>query len=1143
MPIVDLNDRDNVISIGYDQLEEEAQKIIESMKIDIESVSQPIYSALDAAREAALSKYRAEQKSQIISMPVNLFLANLLRQISGMVRASIKNLSGEQITGAAIDFATIAGSKQFFDYNAKACYEVFKEHIDNYLQGHKKYDENNELIVDEMGYPEFDLSSYSDKVISSKESVDKGEIQVERYDDGVPKTTDSGDYIIKPLGYLVEPYISEHTGEQIGLLIAWGRVGITESETDLTILYPIVKPSEAMQQLKKKYPGVYSIKYDSADAADKAKDALTAKVQISGSDPTINNLYQSISKIIKQYAERGKTGGAFAFADFAWGVQNQSQMQQIYHSYDDDNGGNAIWNELKDKGYLVDIYQSQYPPYDEYGLKIAWGANDLETDDNDEYDKISKEDAMDLLNSATPQHAVDTDEEKNIVAPRAEDLIETAFNGTEALSVTLNNLIGETIESTVISLKNNIISKDLPYVIVDTTKSTNAALSAFILGKQNYIIKHQALTLYKDETYSEESVPTYEVDTSINLPKIMDDLGYIAYLDKEKTKPIYLQMDGEDKYVIFGYFDKSAIISKLLEQYLLDNPEATQEMIEAEINKLDAENNFENLWQQFIDLILVPIQQQLQNEIDDATATQENGLTYYKAADGADVLEIDLSKYGLDDYTGKLADFGEADRLKYWEQFFKYLNKQMKKSIKKKKKQIKKAHVTAVNQTTIIKIPFKSIRKGNDAVEGVADAFSRWNVLSKDIKLLEEDGQGYYYQGEATEFGGGASIIQALSNLGWNLIWRQGWCNYTDLRSSKGRPVWDQRNGQTETEGVDAEYDYNKDIADSLSDAWKWDSEVYYKFTDNNSKREKTLDPAVEAIMKDKYAAIEAVSQGYQIDDGNTKVTFPHAPLYDVKRLTNANSGYSAFCADPHPIYSFYWTEKNKKKDLKPPAYNTSCSADILDPTKTAQDKRAKDKNFHLLKDMGQNIYGVIDPNEDPANANSAVSYFYKPKTQSSISNSATETTTDTDTETRQLAIGSTVGLMPTFVTVPYDDISSADGIIIVFSDYTSQLYPDEATLRWVMETEWEYVIDAGKEKDGYYNPKLWWGSKEQLDTALAFNSKKSSAYWSQVHSAIKNIKGQKLKPSSPNVLQTIFNNLQEQIAKAEGVKNPKKYG
>ena len=45
----------------------------------------------------------------------------------------------------------------------------------------------------------------------------------------------------------------------------------------------------------------------------------------------------------------------------------------------------------------------------------------------------------------------------------------------------------------------------------------------------------------------------------------MDDLGYIAYLDKEKTKPIYLQMDGEDKYIIFGYFDKSAIISKLLE--------------------------------------------------------------------------------------------------------------------------------------------------------------------------------------------------------------------------------------------------------------------------------------------------------------------------------------------------------------------------------------------------------------------------------------------------------------------------------------------------------------------------------------------------------------------------------------------------
>ena len=1136
--------------------------------IDIDEPSQPIYTAVMAASEAAVSINAKNSNYKATAEPVNTFISNVLRLISGLIRASIDKKTGEQITGAAIGFANIGGSKYPF-VSAKACYDLYHDHIENYLTKTAPYSDTF-LIPDEATAKKGEIRVWTDK----DGNPIKGQVDEEGTaildEDGQIITTDSGDYIIRPLGYQTAPYIDEDTGEQIGLLVAWGQMGIKENldDPDTDFLYATVNIDDALKELQKKYPGAYSIKYYSEEAADKTKDALDTAVIINGGDPKIKNLYQSIGKLIKTYAERGKTGGAFAYADFAWGVQSQQQMYEIYHSYDDDKGGNAIWRELEDKGYLVKYYQSQYPPYEEYGLKIAWGANDLDKPDlnlenppdDKEYesDYITKEEAMELLDVVTPQHAVDTEEQKNIVAPRAEDLIETAFSGTEALSVTLNNLIGETIESTIVNLKNNIIEKDLPYVIVDTTKSTNAALSAFILGKQTYTIKHQALELYKDETYSDQSVKPYPIDTPITLPKIMDDLGYIAYKDKEKTQPFYLTIDDEEKYVVFGYYDQNAIIDKLMEEYLKTHENATEEEVNEYVESLtEDETKLQELWEKYIELILLPLVEELQEEIDEATVeTSQSNITYYKAADGTDVLEINVTDWGIANYIDSIEGYIADDKLQYWEDFFKFVNKKLKSVMKSKQKQIKKKKITNVNQTTILKIPFSSIRGGGDNIAGVADTFARRNYLSKDVQLNGENNRYFYYVGDADQennAGRGASIMQALSNLGWNLIWRQGYCNYTDLRSSLGAPVWDTRYGLDVVEGINQEYDANIAAMEGINDLWKWDKEVYYKFElDKEGKEQRAykganntpgLGPEEKLVNGDKITMIEAVTEGVAIsEDAKEKTKFPHSPLYDVKLIRNANnSKYIAFYADPHPIYSFYWTKKNKINDLKPPAYGTNCDERLLSPVLTAKEKKSLDKNFFLKKDQGPGIYGVIDPNEDPYNANAAMAYGYAVKASATTSTSSTMSTTATETEAHSIILGAN-GLQHTYVTLPYEDISSADGIIVAFSDYTSQLYPSETIVRYVMETEWEYDLQDGKAVDGYYNTDSTHWTTKDLDEAKAFNKKQNTAYWTYVHSAIKNIKGQKVKPSSPNVLQTLFNALQEQVAKAEGVKNPTKY-
>ena len=1071
----------------------------ELIKIDTEDATLPIYTAVMAATEAASNINYLNKKVYDTAMPVNKFLSNLSRQISGKVRSSISQKDEEQITGAAFSFETIAGSTDHTAEGAKKCYELYKEHIDNYLTSEELYVDTTLVETEEQALSQDVQVATDDSGAPIKGYVD---------DDGSPVSSDSGDYIIKPLGYLVEPYISEDNQELLGLLIAWGRTNIVDSEDVNVIVKVGVTKEQAMEDLKKKYPGVYSIKLHQEDAADLTKDVLESKAIINGYDPTIKNIYQAITRQIQTYAARGKTAGAFSWADLAPGLQSQSEMQQQFHAYDDANGGNAIITELQDKGYLVKTYQSQYAPYDELGLKIAWGANDAETNDLEENYIITPEEAMAALDTTTPNHGVDTQTLKNIVAPRAEDLIETAFAGTEQLSKTVNNLIGETIQETVVQLKNNIISQNINYVIIDTTNSTNAALKAFILGKNKYNIKHRALTLYADETYIEQSHDTYEIGTPIDLPQIMDDLGYLAYLDGE---PIYL--DSAQNYILFGYYDLEPIKQKIKEAYLLEHPEATEAQAQTYVDSLSEEKLKEEFEATFKEEVLQPLRDEI------ARAEANNATSYYEDSTGRTVTTINAAQYSEGGYTDKIEDYGESDRLTYWKNFFAYVNKKVKSTLASKHRKIKRKKITTGNSIYTLKIPFAYIRGGNDSIAGVRDVMVQPNTLSNDLQF-NTSSSSWRYSGID-----GISIIQVLYDLGWNLIWRPGQCQYKDLISSRGQPVWDTFFGandyssEDKTSSASPEYASAKDWYDTnIDDLWKLYKSKYASMNIDqfNDETKKSLSNAeLLEMFQNELARIKAVSTEKIIDSTVMESTdekdfkyvsggYEHAPLYDVKYAGNPESGHDFFYADPHPMYGFYWASKKKQQDLKPAAYGTSY-ANAHNTEMTAAQKKKADKYYYLHKDMGANIFGVIDPNEDPVNASAAISY-----SDSVISNKDEKS----KTAATQYVVGrESETLKRNYVTIPWDDISSAAGIIVVFSDYTSFGYPTEELLRAKMETNGDDQFVDGITTEGTYLRQAYYRRKKKPKVLVSDN----------------------------NPMYVEFEALKNQIAAAEGVKNPKK--
>lgn len=1218
---------DNVYDYNYDA---------DFILFDTEKATLPVYTAFAAATEAAININKNRKAVYGGMLDINTFLSNLSRSISGKIRSSISEDNDNQITGAAFTWADIGGSKdqqQKAKYSttataqdiigAQLCYDHFKDHILNYLT---TGDENNPITkitnpvtgeteeTDKYSYENSDVNNpenrfyyYTDEILTTAETTTSTVNLVGEDIAGAGFkyiTTDTGDYIIKPLNYLVEDYISPDTGNQLGLLIAWGRTQISDTSDQVTVIQEEVTKEEAMEELKKQYPSQHELKYYQKDAADDTQDVLNGIAEISGVDKNMKNLYDTLTRGIRQAANRGLTGKAFTFSELAPGVQSQTTMKAMFHEYDynDSEGSNQnyILDELRNKGYEVKTFCSQTPPYEEYGLLIAWGANDAETADDAESGIITAEQAMAILEAQYPEHAIQTEEKEYVVAPRAENLLETTFAGTEALSDTMNTLIGQTIENTVAQLKQNVIEKDLSYVIIDTTNSTNSALKAFILGKNKYTLKKQDLELYSNEEYTDQTA-VYEENSRVDLPQIMNDLGYVAYYNGE---PMYIDSKITDnpQIIAFGYFDTEQYLNARLQSAIEDivSDAETYGKTEEELTQivaliLKAISETENFPEEKPDYTLYSLDPTdpataalIQIAEDSSSKTREDwaaqfyaetiqplvdqleqhylesigdtAIAEYTLSDGTQVTNIYLDAYGIDgSYTEQISNVGGEDRLKYWEDFFKYANKLLKKEFNKRKKRIKKKKQTQKQSILTLTIPFKKVRSGGDDIHGVAEAFAVRNNFPGVVQLDTSDDKRWQYDGSD-----GASIIQALNDLGWSLIWRQGQSGYSQLKASRGRPVYDPSSDETEEEFKNS-YDYQfaatkipneavtqinsfttatTTIYTGLHDLWN-----YYDTKIGNSEAGWNAWSACATNITPK--ALEVLAKPLnQIIGTNTIIEHPdgttaaceHAGLYDIVQYTSsqvAGSGFARYVAVPKPMYSFYWSKKSKANDLKPPAYGANYEDDI---TLTPQEKIKKlGKTYYLNKDTGTATFGVIDPNEAVWDACSAVSYGSITATGTGKKREATAIAGTSvllgnrglNEAALNFTTPTTTMLQRNYVTVPYSDIADAEGIVVAFSDYTSLPYTSEENVRIAMETLYDYAEPTDMADDA----SLWYDAETNPQGAL----KPNTYYWRPTFFKKKLSKSAFNKKmyvaDSYNPLYGEYNALQMQINKLEGIK------